>query len=334
MKKTARAREKIAVVIPCYRVKAYILGVIAAIGPEVDAVFVVDDACPEGSGRHVAEQCSDSRVKVLYHDANKGVGGAMKTGYRAALEAGCDIVVKVDGDGQMDPSLLPRFVRPIEARRADYVKGNRFFSFERVRAMPRVRLIGNAILSFMTKLSSGYWSVFDPTNGYTAIHRVALERLRLDKISDRYFFESDMLIHLGQIGAVIREVEMAALYRDATSSLRIRAVVGEFLWKNARAVGTRLIYWYFLRDFSIASVNLVAGVAFLAFGTVFGAVAWYRSFASGVPATAGTVMLAGVPVVLGMQLLLSFVSLDIGNEPRIPLVERTADELGSSEGAP
>src|SRR5690606_9188448 len=162
---------KVAVVIPCYKVTRHILGVLAAIGPEVDRIFVVDDCCPDGSGEFVRVHCTDERVRVLTHAANLGVGGAILTGYQAAIEEGLDIIVKVDGDGQMDPALIPIFIAPILAGEADYTKGNRFFNLEKIRAMPRIRLLGNAVLSFMTKFSSGYWHLFDPTNGYTAIHR-------------------------------------------------------------------------------------------------------------------------------------------------------------------
>jgi len=157
-----------AVVIPSYRVADHILGVIAAIGPEVDRIYVVDDRCPDGSGSLVEQGCDDRRVTVIFHETNLGVGGAVMSGYRAAIADGMDIIVKIDGDGQMDPGLIGCFVRPIIDGEADYTKGNRFFDLEAVRAMPRVRLFGNALLSFMNKLSSGYWNLFDPTNGYTA----------------------------------------------------------------------------------------------------------------------------------------------------------------------
>ncbi len=154
----------IAVVIPSYRVVKHILGVLSAIGPEIWRIYVIDDKCPEGSGDYVEDNCIDTRVVVLRHGTNQGVGSAVMTGYRAAIADGADIIVKVDGDGQMDPALIPNFIEPILAGEADYTKGNRFFYLEEIRAMPKVRLFGNAVLSFMTKLSSGYWDVFDPTN--------------------------------------------------------------------------------------------------------------------------------------------------------------------------
>nr|WP_313658713.1 glycosyltransferase family 2 protein [Achromobacter ruhlandii] len=173
------ASPRIAVVIPSYKVTRHILGVIASIGPECNRIYVVDDACPDGSGRYVEENCQDPRVRVIFHEKNKGVGGAVITGYRAAIEEDQDIVVKIDGDGQMDPTLLPDFVEPIVSGEADYTKGNRFYDLEEIHGMPKIRLIGNAVLSFMAKFSSGYWDLFDPTNGYTAVHVNVLRRLPL-----------------------------------------------------------------------------------------------------------------------------------------------------------
>lgn len=181
--------EKIAVVIPSYKVTNHILGVIAGMGPEVAKIYVVDDCCPEQSGTYVEQHCIDPRVVVLRNPENQGVGGAVMTGYRAAIEDNMDIIVKVDGDGQMDPALIPQFIEPILAGEADYTKGNRFFDLEEIRAMPKVRLFGNAALSFMTKFSSGYWDLFDPTNGYTAIHRDVARHLPFGKISKRYFLK-------------------------------------------------------------------------------------------------------------------------------------------------
>lgn len=310
---------RIGVVIPCYKVRKHILGVIAAIGPEVEAIFAIDDCCPEGSGDLIRDQVRDPRVQVLRHDVNQGVGGAVITGYRAGLAAGMDIMVKIDGDGQMDPGLLPRFLAPLLAGDADYAKGNRFFSVSEVRRMPAIRLFGNACLSFMTKLSSGYWSIFDPTNGYTAIHRRALEIIDHRTLSRRYFFETDMLIRLGELRAVVVDIPMRPVYGDEVSGLRIGKVLGEFLWKHVRATIRRIVYSYFLRDFNIASISLLFGVGFLLFGVTFGAIEWILSARSGEPATTGTVFLAALPIILGFQMLLFFLGYDTNAEPKRPV---------------
>jgi len=307
---------RVAVVIPCYKVIPHILKVIAGIGPECCLIYVVDDCCPDGSGRHVSEHCRDPRVRVLTNPQNRGVGGAVKHGYAAALAEGMDIVVKIDGDGQMDPALLALFIEPILDGEADYTKGNRFLELHSLKAMPRLRLFGNSLLSFLTKLSSGYWDLFDPTNGYTAIHREALQRLQLDKISERYFFESDMLFRLNLARAVVADIPMQAKYADEVSNLHIRAVAGEFLLKHLRNFGKRIFYQYYLRDMSLASFELPLGLLLLLFGGLFGATQWLESLHSGTPATTGTVMLSVLPIMMGLQFVLSFLGYDIASVPR------------------
>lgn len=314
----------IAAVIPSFRVTKHILGVIDDIGSEVSKIYVVDDKCPEHSGDFVETNCSDPRVVVLRHENNKGVGGAVMTGYRAALKDGADIIVKVDGDGQMDPALIPDFVSPLISGEADYTKGNRFYSIQNTRQMPAVRLIGNAVLSFMTKLSSGYWGLFDPTNGYTAIHRKAALCIDFSQISERYFFETDLLINLGDVRATVVDVPMSSRYQDEVSGLKISAVVGEFLWRHIKATFRRIFYTYFVRDFNVASLNLLFGTLLLIFGTVFGTFGWVESIRTGVTASTGTVMIAVLPIIIGIQMLLFFLGFDMGREPRRPLQSMAA----------
>ena len=311
--------QKLAVVIPSYRVKNHILKVIQAIGPEVCRVYVVDDCCPERSGDFVFANCADTRVLVLRHEANLGVGAAVMTGYLMALEDGMEIIVKVDGDGQMDPALIPDLIAPILEGRADYTKGNRFFDLEKILAMPKVRILGNAALSFMAKISSGYWNLFDPTNGFTAIHRNVAAHLPFSKISSRYFFETDMLFRLNTLRAVVVDVPMAARYGGETSSLRLSRVAGEFFVKHLRNVCKRIFYNYYLRNMSIASIELPIGVTLLLFGCIFGVYEWGISVRSGVTASAGTVMLSALPVIVGLQFILSFLSYDISAVPSYPV---------------
>ncbi len=323
----------IAVVVPCYRVRDHVLGVLAAIGDEVDRILVVDDACPEGSGKLVEAQCRDARVRVLCHEHNQGVGGATLTGYRAALQEGAEVIVKLDGDGQMDPALLPLLLRPIVEARADYAKGNRFHDLDALRSMPRARLLGNAVLSFVSKLSTGYWHLLDPTNGFTAIHARVAEQLPLDKLARRFFFESDLLFRLNVLRAVVVDVPMPARYGQERSNLVIPRVVGDFLWRHCLNTAKRIGYAYFLRGFSVASVEIVAGLLLFGFGAVFGGIRWLESIERGVPATAGTVMLAALPVLAGLQLLLAFLGYDVQDVPREPLQRywsRASGPSGSS----
>ena len=308
--------HQISVVIPCYRVKEHVLGVLSGIGPSVSRIYVVDDACPQGSGDHVEAHAPDTRIRVLRHALNQGVGAAVMTGYQAALADGADIIVKLDGDGQMDPALIPLLVAPIANGQADYTKGNRFYDLTRISQMPRLRLVGNAVLSLMAKLSTGYWNVFDTNNGFTAIHAKVARRIPFAKVSQRYFFESDMLFRLNIVRAAVVDIPMDAKYGNETSSLKVSGIVGEFLAKHARNFCKRVFYNYFLRDMTAASLELVLGLAALLFGVVFGAFHWAQGLASGLPTPLGTIMLAALPTMLGLQLLLAFVAFDVANVPR------------------
>jgi dolichol-phosphate mannosyltransferase len=314
--------DSIAVVIPCYRVKARVLEVLGRIGPEVARIYCVDDACPEASGDHIEKECRDPRVKLLRHAENQGVGGAVMTGYRAALADGAGIVVKLDGDGQMDPALIAPLVRPISADQADYTKGNRFYSLENLQGMPGTRLFGNAVLSFMTKFSTGYWDIADPTNGFTAVHARVLKVLPLEKIARRWFFETDMMFRLNTLGAVVVDVPMQAVYSGEQSNLRVASVLPEFLARHLANYAKRIFYNYFLRGFSIASVQLVLGLMLTVFGVSFSITKWSLAESRGEFASAGTVMIGGLSIIIGFQLLLSFLHEDMRAQPHVTLQSR------------
>ncbi|WP_342116621.1 glycosyltransferase family 2 protein [Pseudoduganella sp. OTU4001] len=311
--------HQVAVVIPSYKVTRHILGVIAGIGPEVTRIYVVDDKCPDGSGAFVKANCQDARVVVIEHEQNQGVGGAVMSGYQAAIADGMDVIVKVDGDGQMDATLIPSFIAPILNGEADYTKGNRFFDLEQIGQMPPVRLFGNAVLSLLTKLSSGYWNLFDPTNGYTALHVDVARHLPFNKISKRYFFETDMLFRLNTVNAVVVDVPMDASYGDEVSNLKISKIVTEFALKHVRNFSKRIFYNYYLRNMSLASLELPLGLGLLVMGGSYGLWHWITSAQAGVATPAGTVMLSALPVLMGMQLVLAFLAHDIAAVPRRPI---------------
>ncbi len=313
----------VAVVIPCYRVAAHLPGVLARIGPWATTIVCVDDACPEGTGK-VAEEmaASDSRIVVVTRQENGGVGAAMVTGYRAAIAHGAKVLVKVDGDGQMDPKLAPALVQPILDGEADYVKGNRFFSPQTVAGMPPLRLVGNGGLSFLSKLSSGYWDLFDPTNGFTALHADVAAELPLERLHPRYFFESDLLFRLGVLRARVVELPLSAVYGEEKSNLSEWNALTTFPGLHLRNLTKRVGYNYVLRNVSVGSLYLLAGLAMTGFGTGFGLLMWVRGAWNGDPATAGTVMIAALPVLLGIQFLIAFLNHDIASVPDRPLHPR------------
>jgi glycosyltransferase involved in cell wall biosynthesis len=307
---------KIAVVIPCFRVRKHILDVLNQIGPEINSIYVIDDACPEETGKWVQKSSADRRIKVLFNPTNLGVGGAVIRGYQEAIADQMDIVVKIDGDGQMDLSIIRDFIEPIQQGEADYTKGNRFFDLENINRMPKMRLIGNSLLSFMSKISTGYWNIFDPNNGYTAIHTNLIKKIAFTSVSKRYFFESDMLFRLNILKAVVVDIPMDAKYGDEKSNLSVTKSIGEFFYKHNRNFLKRIFYNYYLRDMSLASFELPCGLFLLIFGAVYGLYNWHHYSQLKLLTPLGTVMVSALSLLFGLQFILAFLSYDIASVPR------------------
>jgi dolichol-phosphate mannosyltransferase len=304
-------------VVPCYKVKAHILDVIAKTPAWVEGVVCVDDACPEGSGAFIEANAKDPRVVVVKLAQNQGVGGATMAGYREAIARGGQVLVKVDGDDQMDLEYMPHLVAPILLGEADYAKGNRFTSISHLATMPPIRVFGNAALSFAAKLSTGYWNLFDPTNGYTAIEAQVAQMAIEKRVSQRFFFETDLLYHLSTLRAVVRDVPMPARYGGEVSNLRIGAIVGPFALKHVRNFLQRVLGQYFVRDFNAASLEMVFGIFLMLFGV--GYATHYMSVRHTTAASAGVVMAAALPIMLGAQLLMQALNFDVLNVPSRPI---------------
>ena len=314
--------QDVDVVIPCYRVGNKILSVLSGV-LELDVVrniVVVDDACPDETGKRVAEHyANETRITVLTHDENQGVGGAMCTGYQHAFQQGADIVIKMDGDGQMDPKYIPVLIKPIIDGKCDDCKGNRFYFPRHLDDMPSIRVFGNSALSLINKFTSGYWSVMDPTNGYTALHRNAYSMLLHDNLARDYFFESDMLYQLGNIQAVVRDIPQRAIYADEESNLHVSRVLLKFPGRYFKRMIKRIILRYFIRDFNFASLEIIFGSILFFSGLFFGGYKWVINFTAGADTPAGTVMIVGILIILGFQLLLSALNYDVSHEPSVPL---------------
>jgi glycosyltransferase involved in cell wall biosynthesis len=307
--------RSIGVVIPAYNVERSIRKVVEGLPSWVDRVIVVDDASRDGTLKEAHSIVADNLI-VLHHDVNQGVGGATMTGFRRALEEGVKIAVKMDGDGQMDPAHLPALLDAVTVQGYDYSKGNRFLHTTELSAMPRHRLFGNFVLTFLTKLTSGYWNVFDPQNGYLAIRREPLSRLNFDRVAKRFFFENDLLIHLNIMNYRVKDVPIPAIYGDEVSNLKVSRVLGSFPLYLFRRFWYRIYQKYVLRDFSPIAVFLFLGLAFFLWGLGFGFYTWWRSAITGHFASTGTVMLSVLPFLIGFELLLQAVILDIQATPK------------------
>jgi len=317
---------KIAVVIPCYKVSQSLKSVLKDIGSEVTSIYCVDDNCPEESWK-VAESIAnkDSRIRIIRRKRNGGVGAAVISGYKAALKDNAEIIVKIDGDGQMAPQLIPNFIKPIYEGRADFIKGNRFYDLKSVSGMPLVRIIGNSILSFINKLSSGYWNLFDPNNGFIAIHAKVLRLVPMEKLNKRFFFEADMLFRLSTIRAVVKDIPMDSVYGDEKSNLSTLNIFLTFPYLYCNRIGKRIFYNYFLRNFNIASLYLIFGLFLFFFGVWFGIDSWIELTKTNEIASAGTVMLAAMPIIIGNTYLVGFLAYDMQDIPTEPIHKNFAN---------
>src|SRR5215216_7049 len=310
----------IAAVIPCYRVEQEIQAVLQMIPSYIKHIIVVDDASPDSTADHVTLAAKeDGRILLIRHPSNQGVGGAMATGYRKALELEAQVVVKIDGDGQMDMDHLPKLLQPLLDGRADYTKGNRFRDFKSLQQMPFIRRVGNMGLAFLAKAATGYWHIFDPTNGFNAVRSEVLAQIPLEKIDRSYYFETSMLANLYLIGAVVKDIPMPARYQGEVSSLLVHRILFTFPLKLFGTFLRRLLLKNFIYDFSMGSIYLLTGLPLLFFGLSFGIYKWIQYASIGVPAPTGTVMLPTLSVLLGIQLLLSAIEIDLRSVPAEPL---------------
>jgi glycosyltransferase involved in cell wall biosynthesis len=309
--------NKIAVVIPTYKAENHLADVIGGLPGWIDHIIVVDDACPRQTG-DIADKISktNNRITVIRHEINQGVGGAVITGYKKSLELGCDITCKMDSDDQMDPAYLSNLINPLIEGAAGYAKGNRFVDFKALRSMPTLRLMGNSALSFTVKACSGYWNIMDPTNGYTAISKSALEKLNLEKIAKRYFFETDMLISLNIYNIVILDVPIPARYGDEKSSLSIRNTMTWFPYLLMKGLTKRFILKYLIYDFNMASVYTLVGGTLLLWGAIYGIVKWIENTVHHVATPTGTIMLSVLPLILGTQFIIAAINIDINSVPK------------------
>lgn len=330
MGKNVNKLPKIAVVIPAYCAEKTILKVINKIPCWVLLIIVVDDCSPDRTAELVSG-CTDSRICLISLEQNQGVGGAVLTGYKKAVELGAEIIVKMDSDGQMDPSYLISLIAPILNNQTDYTKGNRFLHPTELKTMPLIRRIGNAGLAFLTKAASGYWNIFDPTNGYTALSAKIIPLLNTDRISRRFFFETSFLLELGLLRAVVKDVSIPAVYGDEKSHLSEWKALFEFPYKLVKGLLRRISFHYFIQDFTAFSLFLIGGIFCIFFGSYWGIDSWVRSATTGTVASTGTVMIAVLPIILGVQFILQAMVLDIQNVPTQPLSNNANINLKSLE---
>lgn len=249
---SGRGPVRVAIVLPCYNVGSRITQVLHGAPPSVTCLIPVDDASTDDTWSAIlAASAADPRIVPVRHGRNTGVGGATVTGFDMARSLGAEIVVKMDGDGQMAWDDLPLLLAPLIHREADCTKGNRFHDLQALRRMPAVRRIGNLALSFLAKAATGYWSCFDPTNGFVAIRHEALARLSRHRLDRRYFFEHSLLAELYLVRAVVRDCPMPARYGEEPSHLSPARALFGFPLRLFRLLVRRVVLYDFIYNFSL-----------------------------------------------------------------------------------
>ena len=295
--------KRVAVVVPAFDEERLVGETLRGIPEFVDRVYVVDDASRDGTAAAV-EAVGDPRVELLRHERNLGVGAAIATGYRRALEESVDVTCVMAADDQMDPSELRALVEPVARGELEYAKANRLVSGEAWEVIPHSRYLGNAVLSLLTKIASGYWHVADSQAGYTALSLDALRRLDLDRLYPRYGFPNDMLVHLNVQNARVRDVPSRPIYDvGEQSGIRLRSVVPRISWLLFKAFWWRMGQKYVIRDFHPLVFFYAFGVVMTVAGFVLGLVELVLRIA-GNAITTPTIVLVAVLLIAGLQMTL------------------------------
>lgn len=318
MKKTPLNNLKTAVVIPYYNASNHIANVVAKLPDSIFAVIIVDDVSKEVLPEKDIRDSINPKTElvILRNDLNLGVGGATKRGFQYAITMNVDVVVKVDADDQMDTSYIPQLLKPLLKNKAEMSKGNRFRDLEALKKMPFTRRFGNLFLSFLTKIATGYWNNFDPTNGFIAIKVSVLKKIDINKLSNRYFFETSLISELYFVKARIKDVAMPAIYGDEKSSMKLWTIPVSFSLRLFKLFIKRLVKQYLLYDFCLGSIYLIIGLPLFLFGVIFGVYEWTHYASMNVPAPTGTIMVVALTVILGFQLLLQGLQYDVINAPK------------------
>jgi glycosyltransferase involved in cell wall biosynthesis len=297
--------KRVAVVVPAYEEETLLPETLAGIPEFVDRLYVVDDASRDATRERADEAAArDPRIVVLAHERNQGVGAAILTGYRRALEERVDVTCVMAADNQMDPSDLEALVSPVVRGEVDYAKANRLITGQAWQLIPRHRYLGNAVLSLMTKIASGYWHVADSQSGYTAIGLDTLERLDLDRIYPRYGFPNDMLVHLNIVNARVRDVPSRPVYGvGERSGIKLRSVVPRISWLLVKAFFWRLREKYVIRDFHPLVFFYTFGIVMSLAGLGLGiSLVVLRALGHGI--TAATGVLVALLLIFGSQFTL------------------------------
>lgn len=310
MKENNLQKIKLAIVIPAYQCKSTIDKTIEGVIDKAHLLIIVNDASTDKTLESV-RKWESNKVIVVSHQKNLGVGGAMKTGIQEALRRGAQIIVKMDGDNQMDPAYLDCLIKPLLEDRADCAKGTRWVYGISRKEIPKPRLFGNTLLSLLTRFASGYWNVTDPNNGYLTWTAKILNKIDWNQIHNGYFFESSMLVQLNLLNARIIDVPMKPIYQGEKSTIILWKIIPDFGFNLIIQGIKRWWYKYFLYDMNAISIFLLFGFILVSFGSVFGGYQWWWHATRNIVTPTGTVMISILPLLIGIILLIQALVLDI-----------------------
>lgn len=307
--------KKIIVVTPAYNESKHIGNVINGLPDYIDNIVIVND-CSTDNTEEVIKKHPSKKVVYLKNEKNMGAGRSVTVAINKAKELGADITVTMAGDDQMDARYLPDLLDPIIEDGYDSTKGNRFYSKEGLKGMPKYRVWGSIVLTFMTRMASGYWNIFDAQNGYYTIGRCALQQIDFNSLTKGFPYENDLWINLNILGLRLKDVPIPARYGDEVSYMKMWKIVPQFSWFLFKGFFRRIYKKYVLRGIHPIALFFFSGSIFLIWGIVFGAYTWHQSIQTAVAATTGTVMLSVLPFLMGFQLLLWALVLDIQEQPK------------------
>jgi glycosyltransferase involved in cell wall biosynthesis len=308
---------RVAAIIPAYNEEKLITKTVETLPDFVDAAVCVDDCSTDSTWEVLSKLAKKNKKVVPIHlDVNEGIGGAYIHGFERALDDGMDLIVTMAGDAQCNPDYIKNMIDTLLTENLDYVKANRFVHLEELKAMPKYRRIGNTIITILTKFSSGYYSIFDSQNGYGVHRRSNLEKLNFDHIGRRYDYENTLLIAMAIMGAKIKDEPVPAIYADEVSTIPVFKTTMRALKVIWKGLWRRIYYKYVVYNFHPIALFLLGGLLLGGVGTLYGLFLVIEKIVNNVTPSSGTVMLSVLPIVLGFQLLLSAITMDMNNEGR------------------
>jgi len=306
---------RVAAILPCYNEEKLIGKTVNTMPDFVDAIIAVDDNSTDDTWKIIQELAKkNKRVVPIHKDPNEGIGGSYISGFEYAKKHKFDLIFTMAGDAQCNQDYMPNMIDTLLDKNLDYVKANRFVHRQELKQMPTFRRIGNTVITILTKFSSGYYSIFDSQNGYGVFKLKTLESLPLEHIGRRYDYENTLLISLAIAGAKVQDEPVPAIYGDEVSTIPVFKTTMRALKVVWKGFWRRIYYKYVVVNFHPLALFLFSGLLLFLFGVCFGLYIAIDRIVNGITPSTGSVMIAVLPIILGFQLLLTTITMDMNNE--------------------